>query len=123
MLCKLTDWKWSPIARGVLARPWSGDSAASLRADTDITQARLLPPTDTANKTIVDIVEKVAQDRGLPMAVIGIAWCLHKGVNPIVGLSSKARMDEAFQAIKVVLTEGEIAKLEAAYIPRNIIRY
>ena len=55
------------------------------------------------------------------MAIISTAWCLSKGVNPIVGLSSKERIDEIVKAASVVLTPEEIAKLEAAYMPKNII--
>ena len=72
-------------------------------------------------KVIVDIVEEIAKTRGIPMAAVAAAWCLHKGVNPIMGLGSKARIDEAAKAVKVVLTEEETAKLEAPYLPRNVI--
>jgi len=44
------------------------------------------------------------------MATISTAWCLSKGVNPIVGLNSKERIDEAVKAVKLVLSEEEIAK-------------
>lgn len=57
------------------------------------------------------------------MAVVATAWCLNKGVNPIVGLNSKERIDEAVLATKVVLTEAEIAKLELAYQPKAVMGY
>jgi aryl-alcohol dehydrogenase-like predicted oxidoreductase len=55
------------------------------------------------------------------MAVISTAWTLHKGVNPIVGLNSKDRIDEIVKAVRIVLTEEEIAKLEAPYVPKNVV--
>ena len=55
------------------------------------------------------------------MAIISTAWCLSKGVNPIVGLNSKERIDEIVKAASVVLTNDEITKLEAAYLPKNVI--
>lgn len=57
------------------------------------------------------------------MAVIATAWCLSKGVNPIVGLNSKDRIDEVVEAVKVVLSAEEIDKLEAAYVPKNVIGF
>lgn len=69
------------------------------------------------------MVEQIAKERDAPMAVVSTAWCLSKGVNPIVGLNSKERIDEVVKAVKLVLSEEEIARLEAAYVPRNIIRF
>jgi len=115
--------KWSPIGRGVLARPWNDGSAATLREETDAGLSRIVPRDDPVNKEIVTVVEDIAKARGLPMAVIATAWCLHKGVNPIMGLNSKSRIDEAVQAAKVTLTQEEITKLEAPYVPKNVIGF
>jgi len=69
-------------------------------------------------------VEEVAKSRGVPMAVVATAWCLSKkGVNPIVGLNSKERIDEIIEAVKITLTEKEVAKLEAAYVPKIVMGY
>ena len=55
------------------------------------------------------------------MAAVAIAWTLSKqGVNPIVGLSSKKRIDEAVAAIHVKLTEKEVKELEELYAPKEI---
>lgn len=116
--------QWSPNARGVLARPWNGlDTNSSLRAQHDKTLTRLYDGKNEADKAIVDVVEEVAKARQVPMAVISTAWCLHKGVNPIVGLNSKERIDEVVVAANLVLTEVEINKLESAYRPRAVTGY
>lgn len=57
------------------------------------------------------------------MAVIATAWCLHKGVNPILGLNSKERIDEAVLAARINLTDDEISKLESAYRPKAVTGY
>jgi aryl-alcohol dehydrogenase-like predicted oxidoreductase len=95
----------------------------SLRADSDPTLARLFPSNDPVNKKIVAVVERIAKERGLPMAAISTAWCLSKGASPIIGLNSKERIDEATKAMKVTLNAEEIADLEAAYVPRNVTGY
>jgi aryl-alcohol dehydrogenase-like predicted oxidoreductase len=107
------------MGRGLLARPWNTNSGATLRAEADLTLGVLLPRNDPVTQKIVNAVEEIAQARGLPMAAIAISWCLHKGVNPIVGLNSKERMDEAVKAVKVNLTNEEIARLEEHYVPKK----
>jgi versiconal hemiacetal acetate reductase len=57
------------------------------------------------------------------MAAIATAWSLSKGVNPIIGLSSRQRIDEACANIKVELTEEEIQYLEEPYVPKPVTGY
>jgi aryl-alcohol dehydrogenase-like predicted oxidoreductase len=118
-------YQWSPNARGILARPWgSTTDPPSVRSANDTVISRLIDSESGANEAIVKAVEKVAKSRGVPMVVVATAWCLSKkGVNPIVGLNSKQRIDEILEAVKIVLTEEEVAMLEAAYLPKFVIGY
>ncbi|KAL2215853.1 voltage-gated shaker-like K+ channel, subunit [Thermoascus aurantiacus ATCC 26904] len=110
---------WSPLASGVLARPWN--SRSTVREATDKALHWLIRSRETeADKAIVDRVEELSKKKGLSMAQVAIAWSLHKGVNPIIGLSSKERIDEAVAAVKVKLTEEEIRYLEEPYVPKEI---
>lgn len=68
-------------------------------------------------------MEEVAQKKGVSMAAIATAWSLSKGANPIIGLNSKQRIDEACANIKVQLTEEEIKYLEEPYLPKPITGY
>lgn len=112
---------WSPIARGVLARPW-GDRNTT-RDSTDQWMS-LINRSNDVNKTIVDRVEEVARKRGVGMATVATAWVLSKPlVNPIIGLSSKERIDETVKAIKFQLSEDEIKYLEEPYLPKNVVGY
>ena len=110
---------WSPVARGALARPWSGRD--TLREKTDSSLQRLIrSQEDKVDAEIVCRVEKIAEKMGKSMAQIAIAWCLSKkGVSPIVGLSKKERMDEAVDACKIKLSEEDIKYLEESYIPKK----
>ena len=55
------------------------------------------------------------------MAQVATAWCLaKKGVNPILGLGSKKRIDEAVEAVKLVLTDEDIRRLEEGYLPKAV---
>ena len=94
-----------------------------MRSQHDAALPRLYDQESRVEKAIVDTVEQIAKARDLPMAVIATAWTLHKGVNPIVGLNSKERIDEAVLAAKTVLSTEEVARLEAAYVPRAVTGY
>ncbi|KAI1323322.1 Aldo/keto reductase [Xylariaceae sp. FL0255] len=113
---------WSPIARGMLAKPRAkegdtGEGTATLRSQSD---ARTKKWFADANLEIVDAVEKVAKDKGISMALISTAWVLKQGCWPIVGLNSEKRVHEAVEALSVKLTDEECALLEAGYRPRKI---
>jgi aryl-alcohol dehydrogenase-like predicted oxidoreductase len=112
---------WSPVARGILARPWG--SAATKREETDVYLSHLISRENDADKAIVDQVESIAKKRGVPMAAVATAWVLGKECNPVLGLSSKERIDQAIEAMKFKLTEEETSLLEAPYIPKNISGY
>ena len=78
---------------------------------------------NAVDQAIVTVVEGIAEERGVPMAITSTTWCLSKGVNPIVGLNSQERIDEVVKAVKLVLSEEEIAKLEAAYVPKSVVGF
>lgn len=94
-----------------------------MRSQHDKAIARLYDRESPTDKAIVDRVEEIAKARQLPMAVIAMAWCLHKGVNPIVGLNDRKRIDEVVIAANLVLTEAEIAQLESVYQPKAVMGY
>ena len=113
---------WSPIARGVLARPWG--SRNTKREETDQFLGALIRSRENeVDQAIVGRVEKVAQQKGVPMAAVATAWVLSKGANPIVGLSSKGRIDSAVAAISMELSEEDIQYLEEPYLPKVISGY
>jgi aryl-alcohol dehydrogenase-like predicted oxidoreductase len=110
---------WSPIARGLLAKPLSSKDSGnqSVRSQSD-------KKTDIwfadANLEIVNRVEKVAADKGVSMALISTAWVLQKGCYPILGLNSEKRIKESVEALNIKFTPEELEYLESEYRPRNI---
>jgi versiconal hemiacetal acetate reductase len=111
---------WSPMARGVLARPWG--SRSTVRENTDGALKVLVRGRETeSDKAIVDRVEELAGKKGVSMAQIAIAWSLsHPNVCPILGLSSTKRIDEAVASLKVKLSPEEIQYLEEPYVPKAV---
>ncbi|KAL8736020.1 MAG: hypothetical protein Q9166_000582 [cf. Caloplaca sp. 2 TL-2023] len=114
---------WSPIARGMLARPW-GDRSTT-REKTDNYLQRMIRSRETeVDKAIVDRLEEVAKRKGVKMAQVATAWVLRReGGNPIIGLGSKERIDEAVAALKVELTDEEAKYLEEPYLPKVVQGY
>jgi aryl-alcohol dehydrogenase-like predicted oxidoreductase len=80
------------------------------------------------DEAIIGRVEEIAKKHGVSMTTIATAWCLSKdSVNPIIGLSSKERIDQAVASVQFAnagkLTAEDIAYLEESYAPKTIQGY
>jgi aryl-alcohol dehydrogenase-like predicted oxidoreductase len=110
---------WSPLAAGMLARPWGqGSSArASLNRTTDFNGRPLFVASD---KAIVDAVQQIAEARGVSMAQVALSWVMRNPVvsAPIVGATKPQHLADAVAALDLTLTDEEVAQLESAYAPR-----
>jgi aryl-alcohol dehydrogenase-like predicted oxidoreductase len=114
---------WSPIARGALARPF--DDRTTVREKSDRFLNSMIRAKETEiDKRVTGRVEEIAKKHGVSMTTIATAWCLSKPkVNPIIGLSSKERIDQAVESVQFAssgkLTKEDIAYLEESYAPRE----
>jgi aryl-alcohol dehydrogenase-like predicted oxidoreductase len=115
---------WSPIARGLLARPRPAAAdvrgGGTLRAKHDDYSVELYDTADDWN--VVDAVERVAAARGVSMAEVALAWLLGRPgvVAPIVGATRMSHLDSAIRALDLVLTEDERSALEAPYTVHEV---
>ncbi|KAI5953550.1 hypothetical protein KGF54_002922 [Candida jiufengensis] len=119
-LGKVSIIPWSPIARGVLARPFDVKSE-NKRTEEDKTFKMLgLDSLTDADKEILKRVEELAKKHNVSMAVVATSWVLRqKGCNPIVGISSEERADDIIKAITFNLSDEEAKYLEEPYIPKK----
>ncbi|KAJ4364869.1 CSG1/SUR1-like protein [Ascochyta clinopodiicola] len=109
---------WSPIARGALTRPWSDRSSS--RAQTDKFLENLVHGReDKIDQEIIKRVEEVAKKNNVSMACIATAWCIKKGVCPIIGLSSKERVEETVKNANYQLSDEDAKYLEEKYAPKE----
>ena len=71
---------------------------------------------------MIDAATAVAAERGVPSAQVALAWILQKpGVTaPIVGATKVAHLEDALAALELRLSEDEIARLEAPYVPHRV---
>lgn len=113
---------WSPLARGLLARPF--DSRDSARDKLDSYLSLMRARETEADKLVVSRVEEIAQKRKISMATVATTWCLQKNVTPILGLNSIKRIDEAIQglrfAVETGLSNDEMAYLEESYAAKRV---
>ena len=111
---------WSPLARGVLA---GNRKNGTTRAQTD-GFGKMLYGNDLAeaDQRVLNRLEEISRERGVPQAQIALAWLLHKPgmVAPIIGASKPHHLDDALAAANLKLSAEEIARLEEPYVPHAI---
>ncbi|WP_026240066.1 aldo/keto reductase [Parafrankia discariae] len=115
---------WSPLAAGLLARPWG---------DVSTTRGGLNPTTDSSGTPLfldsdrgtVEAVEQIAQARGVSMAQVAMAWVLKNPVvaAPIVGATKPHHLADAVAALDLELGDKEVTALEEHYSPRRPTYY
>ncbi|TAQ86326.1 hypothetical protein B7494_g5340 [Chlorociboria aeruginascens] len=114
---------YSPLARGLVARPYNSD--VTLRQKTDSYTELMIGKTTKADIEIIGRVEQLSRKKDVSMATIALAWCIKKGLAPIVGLSSIGRVNQAVEAVALVkaggLAQEDIQFLEEVYVAKPLI--
>ncbi|KAI5966538.1 LPG20 [Candida pseudojiufengensis] len=118
-LGKVAVIPWSPIARGVLARPLDVKSQNKRDEEDKTWQMLGLDKLTESDKTILLRVEELSKKHAVSMAVVATAWVLSKGCYPIVGISSEERADDIIKATTLKLSDDELKFLEEPYIPKK----
>ena len=110
---------WAPLCRGHLARPASAFGTTT-RSQGEKEGRGKFPGRDESDRKTVERVEEVAGKKGWKMSTVALAWINKRVASPIIGFSSKERMDEALEARGKELSEEEERYLEELYVPRAI---
>jgi len=111
---------WSPLAAGLVARPWG--QASTVRGQENPDKDMLNRPLYlNSDKAIVDAIESIAKDRGVSMATVAMAWLLSKPLvtSPIIGATKSKHLTDAVAALELALSDEEIASLEQPYVTRQ----
>ena len=111
---------WSPLARGRLTRPWGEHTA---RIGSDRYGSTLYDDTDASDRAVVEAVAAIAAGRGVPKAQVALAWVAGKSFvsAPIIGASKPQHLQDAAAALSLQLSQEELARLEAPYVPHAIV--
>ena len=108
---------WSPLARGYLARPHE-EIDATRRGEAEEHMYEH-PYREGGGREINERVEELAEEKGVKMAQIGLAWLFSKDVvdAPIVGTTSVEHLEDAVEALEIDLRDSDVEYLEEPYEP------
>ncbi|MET9910066.1 aldo/keto reductase [Streptomyces sp. NPDC006476] len=103
------------LARGLISGHVSADrgfDAGDFRAHTPRFQGENL----RHNLTLVESLRKIAEQKGVSVAQIVIAWALSRGedIVPLIGARTRERLAEALGALEVTLDAADLAAIETA---------
>jgi 1-deoxyxylulose-5-phosphate synthase len=107
---------WSPLARGKLTRDWDETTE---RSSGDKFGGKLYRQAEEADRRVAGAVAAVADERGVPRAQVALAWLLHKPAvtAPIFGATKAHHVADAVAAVDLKLSDEELGRLEADYVP------
>lgn len=109
---------YSALAGGRLSKH-KGESSKRLIEDS---YAKLkYDSTAEQDNVIIERVAKLADDKGVSMTEISLAWLLQKVTSPVVGATKLSHVEGAAKSVDIVLTDSEMAFLEEPYIPHKLV--
>ncbi|KAH9965408.1 aryl-alcohol dehydrogenase [Russula dissimulans] len=109
---------WSPLARGLLTRPFKGD-VQTARGDTDPFINSYLEGKGTPE--ILNRVEEISKKRGISMAQVALAWSLTRVTAPVIGSTNLKNLEDLINGTEIELTEDEVRYLEEPYEARSVM--
>lgn len=109
---------YSALAGGRLAKH-RGET--SKRLEEDSYAKSKYDKTEQQDSIIIDRVAEIADNKGISMTEVSLAWLLTKVTSPVVGATKFHHIDGAVKAVDTVLTDDEIKYLEEAYVPHNLV--
>jgi aryl-alcohol dehydrogenase-like predicted oxidoreductase len=106
---------FSPLGRGFLTGRI--DQSTEFGAgDVRAIMPRFTAEARAANQAVVDLLGRVAEDKGVTRAQVALAWLLAQRpwIAPIPGTRRLERLEENLGAVDVKLTPGDLAAIGAA---------
>ena len=115
---------WSPLAGGWLSGKYRRDQRPSGATRLGEDPGRGMEAWDRRGTQrtwdIIDAVQKVAEDRGVSMAEVALAWVTARPAvtSTILGARTTEQLEVNLRSAELQLTEAETAALDAASSPR-----
>lgn len=102
---------WSPLAGGLLSGKYgrNKETKEGRRVEFDF------PPINKEKAfDIVEVMEEIAENKGVSVAQIALTWLLHKPAvsSVIIGAKKPEQLDDNLHSVEVELTEDELGKLD-----------
>jgi aryl-alcohol dehydrogenase-like predicted oxidoreductase len=106
---------YSPLGRGYLTGKIN-ENAAFDPSDIRSHNPRFTPEAIRANRVVVDLLDRIAAQKGATPAQIALAWLLAQKpwIVPIPGSRKLGRLDENIGAVAVELTSEDLSEIENA---------
>jgi len=106
---------YSPLGRGYLTGKVDEKTTFD-SSDIRSRNPRFTPEAIRANRVVIDLLERIAAQKGATPAQIALAWLLAQKpwIVPIPGSRKLERLDENIGAIDVQLTPGDLSEIENA---------
>lgn len=70
---------------------------------------------------IISRVAELAENHGVTMTEISLAWLLTKVTSPIVGATKLHHIEGAAKSVELALSKEELIYLEEAYVPHKLV--
>jgi aryl-alcohol dehydrogenase-like predicted oxidoreductase len=77
--------------------------------------------TAETDRQIINRVAELADQHGVSMTEISLAWLLTKVTSPVVGATKLSHVEGAAKSVDLQLTEEETDYLEELYIPHKLV--
>ena len=102
---------WSPLAGGLLSGKYSRDAETKegRRVNFDF------PPVNKEKAfDIIDVMRKVADDKGVTVAQIALAWLLHQSAvsSVIIGANKPEQLADNLNSVNIKLDDSELKELD-----------
>lgn len=106
---------YSPLGKGFLTGAINKDTPLG-EGDFRKSVPRFSPEAMANNQALVDLLKRVADEKGATPAQIALAWLLAQRpyIAPIPGTTKVHRLEENLGAAEVQLTEADLAEIEEA---------
>ncbi|MCD8316714.1 MAG: aldo/keto reductase [Eggerthellaceae bacterium] len=110
--------QYSPLASGRLSR-LPGEKSRRLNEDS-IAKLKY-DPTEQQDAEIINRVAEVAENHGVSMTEVSLAWLLSRTAAVVVGTTKMSHIEQAVKATELKLSEEEMKYLEEPYVAHRIV--
>jgi len=106
---------YSPLGKGFLAGKMDENTKFG-SSDFRSTLPRFTPEALKANQAVVDLLGRIAQQKGATPAQIALAWLLAQKpwIVPIPGTTKLSRLDENIGSVAIKLTSDDLREIDSA---------
>ena len=116
----ITFFSYMVLEQGALAGKYDTQHPFPADSDRGSVYNPMLPQLEKLNAGL----KEIADQHGVAVALLPVAWAIAKGTLPIIGVTKVYQVEDAAKAAALELTAEEIAAMEhlAEEMPLNVIR-